>query len=269
MNSAVEQIYDRNNDLWGEPQVYQGVNIHPIKLKDMKYHNLFRELFMYPKNTIPEKEIIKMSYLKFLLTVVPLSSGIKISIDEMRNKVIDFLQYATKEEKVGIEIKSHPSKKDAFILEVNVSDIILTERDFDNIREIVLEQNCFSIEYVEGFISDLEESLAFVNRHAKDRTLEDEVFTFCVLTNKSIKEVEEYTLHQFRFHLERVMLLEEYRLYKPLVVSGQITLKYGEIEHYAKHIAKSGRYDSILIKRDDFEEEIKELQPSKLSKKKE
>jgi len=254
MNSVVAKIYDHNKDLWGYPQEYKGIKIYPIKLKDLKYQNLFYTIFMQPKNYIPEKEIIKMAYLKFLLYYISSSMGIEIK--KMNEDLVDFLQYITKCDNISFWVKELPNKN-SFTIAWNIDDANFTENDFDNIREIVLEQNGFSIEYVEGYIQDLEESLAFMNRYATERTLQDDVFTLCALANKSVIDFEDYTLHQFKHHLERMMLLEDYRLYNPLVVSGQVTLKHGKIEHYFKHIPKAGRYDSLIFSKDKFDDQFK------------
>ena len=58
--------YDTTLDIWGEPQEYRGIKFYPIKLKELKYQRLMYGLFGYPKNYIPDKTILKLSYLKFL-----------------------------------------------------------------------------------------------------------------------------------------------------------------------------------------------------------
>jgi hypothetical protein len=48
--------------------------------------------------------------------------------------------------------------------------------------------------------------------------------------------------------LSRKVILEQYRMIKPLEVSGQIKFKNGGgIENYLYHKRDKGRYDSILI----------------------
>jgi hypothetical protein len=119
-------------------------------------------------------------------------------------------------------------------------------------REMILEQNGLSIEFIEEYNPDLEESLRFNNRLSEGITLQDEIFTLCTVKNISLKEVEDMTVYQFKQLLERMMVLEEYRLYKPLLATGEIKLKGGELKNYFYHSEKKGRYSSILLSRDDL-----------------
>jgi hypothetical protein len=68
----------------------------------------------------------------------------------------------------------------------------------------------------------------------------------------SIDEVSEYTLYQFKISFEKLMILKEYDLYQPLISSGQVSLKKGKLTHYLFHSEKKGRYDSIMISKDEF-----------------
>ena len=91
---------------------------------------------------------------------------------------------------------------------------------------------------------------------SKDRTtFIDEVFIFCALMSRTIEEVQNYTLFQFKNQFGHIMVLKDFDLYKPLETSGQITLPKGtEINHYLSGLKKAGRYDSILVGKDTFME---------------
>jgi hypothetical protein len=135
-----------------------------------------------------------------------------------------------------------------------VGEQYFSEAEFDEIREILLEQQGTSIEYIEEYDPSLEKHLAFVRRGNSELDFSDEVFTFCTIMRLGLREVEEYTVYQFKNMLERLLTLKEYDLYQPLLVSGQITLKSGEIKHYFYHNKKEGRYSSILVDYDQFKE---------------
>jgi hypothetical protein len=257
MNNVAIEYYEETKNIWGLPQEYKGILLYPLKMKDAKYKKLFFELLTYPKNTIAEKQIIKMSYLKFLIYVMPQAFELK----NLREGFIDFIKYVTKENDVSIlekQTKEVIDSYDSFEANLKIGENIFTEMDFDNIREIILEQNGLSIEYVDSYHPEFEKILIYTS---KKNTLseEDEITIFCVLSGKSLNEVVEYSIYQFQRHLERLLLLEDYRLYQPLLTSGQIELKKGKIEPYSIHISKKGRYDSILIDVDKFKDENKEL----------
>jgi hypothetical protein len=257
MNNVAAEYYEERKDIWGLPQEYKGILLHPIKMKDEKYKKLFFELLTYPKNSIAQKEIIKMSYLKFLIYVIPQVEELK----NLRENFIDFIKYITKENDVSIlerQTKKVIDSYDSFEANLKIGENVFTEIDFDNIREIILEQNGLSIEYVESYHPEFEKTLIYTNRR-NTLSEEDEITIFCVLSGKSLDEIIEYSIYQFQRHLERLLLLEDYRLYQPLIVSGQVELKKGKIQPYSIHIGKKGRYDSILIDVEKFEDDNKGL----------
>lgn len=254
MNEQLKKIYSENNDIWGLPQEYKGLKIYPIKLIESKYMELFYRIFSYPKTYIPDKQVLKMSYLKFILYVV--QPAIEKGEDYIEKSIIEFFEYIMQAKKVSLEwnFKDNPKTLEEIILRVVVDDVVLDEYDFDNIREIVLEQNGMSIEYIEQFRPDMEEKLMVFNKK-DDITLKDEIFSFCVLMNKSIDDIKGYTVYQFKSQLERIAILKEFELYKPLEASGQIKLQQGsEIKHYLSHVKRAGRYDSILVSKDSYQE---------------
>jgi hypothetical protein len=243
--------YDEGANLFGYPQHYKGLELHPIKIKDRKYQELFYQIFSHPKNYIPKKEILKASYLKFLIYVI--QYNVRPDGNEIIIGLVDILKYITKEDKITIKYKSVEGEGlNSVVLKIEIGDVEISEEDFEDIREIVLEQNGLSIEYVESYDPGLEESLIFENRDNGGITFQDEVFTFCALMHKTLKEIEDYTMLQFKIQMEKLIVMKEYDIYKPLISSGQITLKGGELKHYLYRSGKKGRYDSILIKKDEF-----------------
>ncbi len=254
MNSIVSQYYNTDNDIWGLPQIYKGIEFHPIKIKETKLKEKMHKIFSYPKSHIADRDILRMSYLKFLLYALYINSAEFVIEDE----ILSFLKAITKRDNITYEYKECPEQEDIFdkvSIFINIDGQRFTEDDFNNIREIVLEQNGSSIEYVEEYNPELEKKLAFMQRNLEDMDFKDEIFSFCALTGLSEIEAGEKTLYQFKCRFEREMMIKEYSLFKPLEVSGQISAKNGKDElfkHYLRHIGKSGRYDSIFMDQQKF-----------------
>lgn len=243
--------YKKENDLWGVHQSYKELNIYPIKLKDYKILEYVYKSIAFPKNWIPDRNILKMSYLKYILSVVQPSSDRDIDKD-----IISLLKYVTKNEDISVLFQETTSVEGTadFNLFVKIGNINYTEYDFDNIREIILEQCGIGVDYIEAYNPELEARLKSINASSDDDVdFMDEVLIFCSLLKKTIYEIEEYTLYQFKKHFERLMILEECELYKPLESAGFIKLKNGEIKHYMSGAnKKTGRYDSILVSKEDY-----------------
>jgi hypothetical protein len=248
MNEQVKKNYKPENNIFGLPQEFKGLKLYPILLKDLHYQEIFYKIFARPKNYLTNIEILKASYLKFIIYVLSSVEG----GDEF-DDLVSLLKYITKQEEVELLIKQNNAKGfDSFDVRIKIGDIILNETDFDDIREIVLEQNNMSIEYVEAYNPELEEHLKFLNRGSSDLDLQDQIFTLCAIMKIPLSEVVNYTLFQFNNLFERILTLKEYDLYKPLLVSGQITLKSGEIKHYLYHSRRNGRYDALFVDPEDF-----------------
>ena len=248
MDDSIKSIYKEEYDIWGYPQEYKGLKIYPIKIKDIKYQNLFYRNFAYPKNYIPDKSILKMSYLKFLLYIVETN----VKPEDKGKDLLNLLKYLLKEDDMEFNYKERENSDD-FDIFIKAGDILITESDFEDIRAISLEQNGLSLEYVESYNPELEDKLAFINKDAPNVNFADEVFTFCSMMKKTLPEIENYTIYQFRNQMEKLITLHDYDVYRPLEVSGQISIKGGQIKHYLYNSKKSsGRYDSVLISKDEF-----------------
>jgi hypothetical protein len=247
--------YDTTLDIWGEPQEYRGIKFYPIKLKDLKYQKLMYGLFGYPKNYIPDKTILKLSYLKFLFYVVQPA----LHKTDIKDELIEFFKFVTRSENVTISENIDDVETltiDDIYIKVTIDGLVIYEDQMEMVREMILKQNGISVDYIEEYNTDLEEKLKFLNKN-NDFTFEEEIFTFCSMMKRTIHEIQEYTLYQFKNHMERLFLFIDFELFKPLEMSGQISLKDGKkgeiIKHYLSHIPQTThRYDAILIQKDKY-----------------
>jgi hypothetical protein len=268
MNSYVSQFYKRDNDIWGYPQEYKGISFYPLKVKDTKETKTFYRLFTCPKTYIADRQILRMSYLKFLLYVVQGSIDSTTEKISLQAEIEFFLKHVCriKEEKVSVSFfyKEHLENEDLYekhelfisIRRTSVEEnIILTEQDFDNIREIILEQNGTSVEYIESYNPKLEKDLEFLMGNSEPLNYAEEIFSFCALTKMTEIEAGEKTLFQFSSRLQREMLLKDYEIFKAMESAGFISSKIKSKElfkHYLGHIPKAGRYDSLLLNADEY-----------------
>lgn len=258
-----DSIYDSKKDLWGEPQVYKLVKFHPIKLKDSHLQNLYLKIFQHPKTFIQEKSILKSSYLKYLIYFV--QNWIKPDGREIQDGLIEFLKAITQSEKVEIYIRlinltelqrqTQDFGLENILISITINGVIFSEEDFDIVREIILRQNGLSTRYIEEYNPELEKHLQYLNSKSDGLTLEDEVIVFSVMMKKTYDEIGNYTLYQYRNSMERLILLHNFELFKPLEVSGQIFTKDKReiVKSYLSSLdRKMGRYSSILIDKDEF-----------------
>jgi hypothetical protein len=257
MNPNLLKIYNSDNDVFALPQTYKDIKFYPIKVKDIKTKGLFYKLFTIPKHHIPDVNIIKMSYIKFLFFVVDKWLKDENPETDIQQDLLDFLRVVTQSKDIFYAHKVHeenPNPFDKISIMIIIDNVEFNERDFDNIREIVLEQNGSSIEYVNEYNPNLEERLNFLNRNIENTDLKDEIFSFCELTGMTEEQAGEKTIYQFKSRLERSILVLNYKLFKPIEISTPRSSKSNDekIAHYLSHIGKKGRYSSILVDKDKF-----------------
>lgn len=248
MNTEAIQNYDEINDAFGYPQKYKEIEFHPLLVKDLEYIKLFNGIFTYPKLAASStKRLYKMSYLKFVL----------IELQIPQHMIEDFFKYITKNEDVEIIALNAKGKVETLedldnsIFQLQIGKTIFSEEEFENLREIILEQNGSDIDYINQYNPDLEENLKWVQREYP-LTFNDQIFTLSVLFKYIPKEIGEWTLYQLSELFDRIIVLKQYELYEPLIASGQVKMKSGKLQSYLYHRKKKDRYDSILMSQEEF-----------------
>ena len=257
MTNKFDQIYKKNNDIWGNPQEYKNIKFYPLKISEESQINIFNKLFSYPKSATNDNPVFyKMSYLKFVIYVLPYlldknEEGINFSED-----LKAFLAYVTKTDIEDIEFTSRnrDEKIENLVISLYIGEDseIFTESDFSIIREIILQQNGSSIDYVEGYRPELEKDLQFATRNMEKYNFSDQIFSFAALFNKTMEEIKDCTLFQMKNLLDSKGAIESYRMQTiPLTEVG----KDYDVKHYMKNLKTRGRYDEILKTVDEFKEE--------------
>ena len=254
MNENVTKIYNSTNDLFSLPQTYKTISFYPIKVKDQIEQSLLYKIFAQPKEYITKKEIIKLSYLKFILYAFGDEKNVE-------SDIIKILEHITRQSvKIGYDLfdRNQTVSIENIMMKVMIDDISFDEQEFDDIREIVLQQNGMSVEYVEAYRPDLEKKMEFFT-FGNDVDFVDEIFTFAVQMRLGMEEIGEMTNYQLNNMVERLFVGKNYDMLKPLEVSGQIKLKSGEIKPYLYHMNKKGRYDQLLIPQQEWMDRNKDI----------
>lgn len=251
ISENLKLFYNEESDIWGYPQEYKGIKLYPIKMKETKIKDLFYKILCVPKRYIQNVDILRMSYLKFAMNMGITAN--KDSPETFFDELTAFLSYVTKVDTNKITISYSGVDYRHVKWFIMLDEIKITESDFENIREIILVQSGLSLRFVEDYDPDLEKKLMLKNNVSATMTLKDQVFVFCSLLNKTLPEIEEYTLFQFKHQFMRMTAIQDYMIYKPLEASGQIKLNDGsKIKSYFSVSENVGRYDDILIHKESF-----------------
>jgi hypothetical protein len=245
-------------NIWGDCQEYKGIKLHPFTMID---YELFEELIstlLFKKNKIPDIEIIKMSYLKFILCVLPYlkDETSEIIFKDISEKLIQLLSYVFKTN--DISFISDKNNKIYIYIKILDKCFSINEKEFDDIKKIILNQN--AIPTTDNLLhpdveKELEEAMDYMARRQQqdDGNIEDLITSY-----KSEMHFEDYnpiknmTIYQFRKELKRLNLIKEYQIYKTAECSGMVTFKE-KIPHWMSHIKNEVDYSGVMMKKSDFD----------------
>ncbi len=243
--------------LWNDYQEYKNIKIYPFLVGD---YNLFEDLIpilLFDKNSLGYAEIIKMSYLKFLIYIVPHmvdENGNRYT--DVPNKLEKLLKYVLKEQ----EFRFSVSEKGKIFLCIKNSDdvILLNERDFDNIKKIILIQNAIPIvdnKLHPDLRKELQENMEYLAKKQgyREGDIEDQIIAYkCEMKFTSYEPIKKMTIYQFRKELARLNLIKDYLIYKTAECSGMVTFKE-PIPHWLSHISDKPDYSRLLMSKQDFD----------------
>lgn len=276
-NSIFEKYYDPNKDIWGYPQNFKDIDFYPLKTDEqIEFGNLYM-LLTFCQEQIQDKIIARMSYLKFVVCILS-----KVYKMNMAIALIEFLKFITKREDIklldsqskeekmvisnflsimsGQEIDEDESHYEFYTLDqlnklkfyIAIGDVKFTEQDFEIIREIILKQHGLDLDYIRQYDPSLEEKLKILYK-GDPATFEERVFALSAVMKLPIYDIKNnYTIYQFNKTIERLQIVEDYQAFKGLESAGFIQLKKGEISHWLSHVPKKGRYDDLLVSKEEF-----------------
>ena len=250
--------------LWNDYQTYKGIKIYHFLMSD---YNLFEDLIsvlLFNKNSLGEVEIIKMSYLKFILYVLPSVVNEKggKTYPNIVKKTEQLLNYIFKDQTYQLTI----DEKGKLFLNVTTADgvVSLSERDFDKLKNLILEQN--AIPTIDSKLhpdlqKELEENMKFLAKMqgGKEGTIEEQVISYkCKMQFESYKPIKEMTIYQFRKEMARWDLITDYQIYKTAEMSGMV--KFDKpIPHWRSHISDEPDYSGLLMSKHDFDAKMNQF----------
>jgi len=250
MNPELSKNYSTERDGLGYHQNYKNLKIYPIRICDIDYLPLFYKLFAYPKKSmdIQNREIFRMTYFKFILNMEALynrNNDMKV----ITKYLIFFISFITKTDMDKVKIIKIDVDEKNYSLQLHIEEKVFDETDFDNIREIILQQNGLSIESVEDYSEDLERYLKHHNRFSENYDLNDQILFFASRLQKTVKEIENCTIYQMK---NQIKILQDIQHYEMNVIDLAMAGKEYKVPKVFEHLIVPGRYDSILQDVDDF-----------------
>lgn len=252
-------LYNITYDL---PVNYKKLKIYPVKVKDMLYFNVYSHCLTIDKNSIPNPEIIAMTYLEYIYSYVPENTSeggfYILQLDRLlslclkeddsfsdASKSMDRYGY-TKEGEAVFEIKGDMYNSD----------------DFDEIKKIIAKQNMLELvdEDVSKEVRDsLEKAKEYMKKLSgeKNGSLEDYMVSLSIFTGWDFEYIMNMTIRKFIKCIRRMDALIHYKIYVGASVSGFVNFKdKSPLRHWMRDLDDEDKYENVSIDYDEMQNKI-------------
>ena len=231
--SIKEEIYKNYYEelTFDDPIDYKGLLLYPVSIRKINKFLQSSSVIRIQKEYIPDKEIIKMSYLKFLMT----------NIDKEKEEYGESLTFdllalcfmiCMRIEEISINLFIGEDGKAKLIL----NDVEINENDFDYLRKLILYQNLpnYDDELMNPDLkNDLEQADKIKNGGEETEDFEHLIANLVIGTGMNIDDVKNLPIRKF-YIIGQVMDRKlHYSIYKQASVGGFVEFKQ-PITHYLK-----------------------------------
>ncbi len=239
----------------GKPIYYKNLYIHSFTVEDYFLFNDVVESILIEKDKIPDIEVIKMSYLKFLATRAFVSQNIiKGNITEGDMWKYRFFTLLSKA--FMVEPKEISLVEDGGLPVIYIGKEKITSEDFDEIRKIICIQNIYGyddIEMSEDVKQAVSEYYSIKNKSMVKLTLDDKISIIMAKSNRSQRDINELSLVRFETIFSKMVEEDEYIVAKIAESNG---CKFDKpVEHWV-YKKKTEKYAEAFSSLDEFKSKI-------------
>lgn len=248
--------YVQDSLVYDEPVNYSGVVIYPVRVKDYVAFMSVLDIINIDKNRISNIEIIQMSYLQFMLSLILEEQDWKDKFVKLAE--ICFHTYFDDSKKVNentfgkdVLLEQTLQNGDVLII-VNGRDIYfrinsdkrvllyinnceINGTDFDNIMNIIKYQNLPN--YDDEFVSDdvkevVAQYYAIKNKGIKQPSIEDKIVHLLAHTSLTMDVIKELSCRKFEMIFQSIVDKTDYVVMTMAKIQG--ALKEGtDVPHWA------------------------------------
>lgn len=236
-----------------EPVPYKELLIYPVKMKDYLEFHWLVSCLLIDKNSIPDINIISMSYLRFLYHMSITNNEPYIYMVKMLLCMVLHIDF---EEAMNFYV----DENDKAIIEIK--GMTYDGADFDEITKIIFSQNCITPidNTIQKEIRDaLEKAEEFKMQQTKQKmcSLEDQMICVLISTPLKMEDIYDLTIRKFEKILQRVDAKLHYQIYLSASMSGMVKFKdENVIQHWMNDLTKDDRYSDVKVDMDTMRSKI-------------
>ena len=221
--------------------------LYPVLMKDFFMFQHCAEVILIDKNNIPDIEIMKMSYLEFLIRQ-------HTPENQYINRLVTLLSMVMRDE--NLEFK-YSNDKPIFM----INGVELGKYDFDTIRKILCIQNELEMpneKMSSGIKAAIQEANAIRAKMSgtKMASIEDQMIAVSISSGMSLQDIYDMPIRKFVKMLARIDHKLHYEIYLAASMSGLVTFKDKSfIKHWLIELKSDENHG--LIPYEEFENKFK------------
>lgn len=245
----------------GEPIPYKDWLIYPIRM-----YNYFEWMGCYnildiDKNSLNDIEIIKMSYLQFLLTQIQHDRSFELKLVYILNMCLGLkddahITWSIKNGEANLLISDTLVTKSGRKIPDENSMRIITAQDFDEIKRIILYQNVidYSDEYIDPDVkAAMDEYYELKNKDGSSITLEKQIAVVQSANGMTEETIRNMTVRGFQMLFNTIIDKVDYPINRMAEAQG---VKFDHpIEHWAFKKPKD-KFSEVFTSFDSFKNKI-------------
>ena len=246
-----------------KPIPYKSFLIKPVIMIDyVRFHECVVCLLL-DKNSVPDIEVITMSYLEYLLHVGIDNPAYLLVLDQLLRITLAVRTVDENgSEQVDDLLESEDIQLSKDLKSLVIKGEVITGEDFDVIKAIICEQN--QIEMIDESISkevrdEMAEAEEYKRRQNQNKicSLEDQLVAVVIKTGLSFEYLHEITIRKFSKILERADHAMHYEIYLEGVVTGAMKMKDGEMpKHWLADLEEEDKHKKAKVSLNDLKGQI-------------
>lgn len=263
-----------------KPVPLYNLQIKPILVRDFFQFNNAKDVLDIEKNKIPDINIIQMTYLRFLLTIMIEQDGFKEDFLTILALSLGAKYDATKrnpsfepneilaqqtrkgESEVwinGWDVRFRVGDDKVVLCLYDDEDLVeIDDAQFDELRKVILLQNIYKYDDTEmsdDFRRVVEEYYRLKNKDIVLPTLEDRLMAVCVSSAYKLEELYTMPLRLFDALLEYSVDKLEYQVNKLIVNLAQGKVEGLHLSHWV-YKTKKDKYSEIFTDAQDLVKKV-------------
>ena len=231
--------------IYNKPVKYtENIILYPVTMNDIiTFQALSQSITVRKNSTFHEKQIIKMTYLDFLLYCLgneELEKQYKIiGLSQYFFYAIQLLQLCCKDAEIKLNQQTG---------QIIINDEVITPQMFDDLRRIIIIQNDIDFDIDEFLNYDTEQRLLKAQKDLdkdKDKAnIEDYIDSLVIAMHTTEDRIMEMTIRKFWRYIKRYNLHEYYTIMRTGECSGMVSFKE-PIKHWMISLEEDDKYKHL------------------------